>query len=89
MTILKPLSFCIYKGQELGIVTGYFAGNAWKVSDAAFNSITGRSFGWLDSKGMEYRDDKSSFTRPTEDQIISMMTPQLEKMALHLKLISK
>lgn len=56
-------------GTEIGIANGYFAGDAWKISDEAYEQISGRSFGWMDSQGGEYCEDRSKMSRPTEDEV--------------------
>lgn len=73
MKVLNILPFCLFrKGtdrEELGVANGYFAGTAWAESEERFETITGSKFGWLDSKGMHWSNDKGDFSRPTEEEI--------------------
>lgn len=48
------------------VVTSYFAGDAWLVSDEAFEQICGSSFGVvIFEDNVEYRQHKSSIKKPT------------------------
>lgn len=93
-TILKPLAFCKYNGKspEIGIaLLGYFASTAWRKSDKAFNEILGRSFGWYSpDDDCMYKNDKSQFSRPTEDEIIHELwsNENFEKYAMENNLVS-
>ena len=77
MRVVKLLPFCLFKkgtdAQDLGIANGYFAGTAWCESDERYEGISGRKFGWMDSRGVTYCDNKDRMTRPTEAEVIKFM----------------
>ena len=89
----KP--FCLFaKGseqEEIGIASGYFAGNKFAETegDEYITEISGHSFGWYDSNGEYYKNNKHSFTRPTNLQIHDALVnnPELVTIALKMKLI--
>jgi len=76
ITLLNIKPFCIYKvgepKQEVGIASGYFAGDKFAETEGNeyIDDVLGQSFGWYDSEGVYWKDNKFSFTRPTKDQII-------------------
>lgn len=54
---------------------GYFASSAWLISQAKFEDIIGRSFGWycLTDK-TNYRDDKSKFRLMTVEEYLEHLS---------------
>jgi hypothetical protein len=73
------------KAEELGMSTGgYFAGAAWIESDERYNEIIGRSFGWMDSEGAIYCNDKGDMSRPSLEYIQENLPkhPELLKAAI-------
>jgi len=91
ISIINQKPFCLYKGKEVGIATGYFAGDKFAETDGDefITEVSGRSFGWTDNQGIGYKSDKSAFTRPSVDRIIEelMNYPSLMKVASDLGLI--
>ena len=72
ITLINRNPFCLYKNKEIGIAGGYFAGNIFAETegDEYITKVSGRLFGWYDSQGDSYSDDKRHFTRPTNEQIV-------------------
>lgn len=62
-------------GELLCIATkGYFASSAWIESDERFNEVIGSSFGVITGDdGMEYKEDKYKFSRPSLDKIQELL----------------
>lgn len=91
ISIINQKPFCLYKGKEVGIATGCFAGDKFAETDGDefITEVAGRSFGWTDNQGIRYKDDKSAFTRPSVDRIIEelMKYPSLMNVASDLGLI--
>tara|TARA_Y100000034_G_C6870605_1_gene397427 strand:+ start:674 stop:1033 length:360 start_codon:yes stop_codon:yes gene_type:complete len=72
ITLKNRNPFCLYKNVEVGIANGYFAGDTFAKTEGHeyITQVSGRKFGWYDSKGDRYSDDKQYFTRPTDEEII-------------------
>ena len=70
MTITNLLHFCKFTTGEIGIADGYFAGDAWTGGDEAFDRASGVKFGWIDSNGNSFCDDRASFSRPSESEVL-------------------
>lgn len=90
INIIKPNHFCLGPGDALGIADsqGTFASSMWCIDDEAFNSISGNRFGWYAPNGQVYSEDRSIFSRPTDEQIKALMTPAIKKLALEQGLIT-
>jgi hypothetical protein len=73
IVVLNMLPFCKFKNAEIGIASGYFAGDAWCISDEAFKGISGQSFGWYDWHGTRYCDSKHNFSRPDHDEVVKAL----------------
>jgi hypothetical protein len=93
--IIKPNSFCVYQGREIGIaMKGYFASTKFiETNENEFISeVGGTSFGWIDNQGQRYKDSKYSMKRPkNEEEVISALDtyPKLKKVALREGIISE
>ena len=91
ISIINQNPFCLYRDKEVGIATGYFAGSKFAETDGDeyITEVAGRSFGWTDNQGGEYKDDKSAFTRPSADRIVEELIkcPSLMTLASNLGLI--
>ncbi len=78
--------FCLFKNREVGIASGYFAGNMFLTTheDEYITQVSGESFGWFDADGEYFRDSKYDMTRPTEEQIARAILshPDLRERAL-------
>lgn len=64
-----PRSFVIVNANNQrypAVVTGYFAGEAWLISDKVFQQVCGTSFGVLTfDDNIEYRQHSSDISKPT------------------------
>ena len=73
--------FCIFKkdtkNEELGIAAGCFAGDAF-ANGKSLDSVSGRSFGWVDSEGDNYTDDKRYFSRPSVEYVKENISIELQ-----------
>ncbi len=69
MTITNLLHFCKFRTGEIGIADGYFAGDAWTAGDEAFDRVAGDKFGWINSGGNSFCDDRTCFSRPSESEV--------------------
>ena len=95
ITLLNIKPFCMYKAggpkQELGIASGYFAADKFAETegDEYITEIGGQSFGWYDSEGVYWKDNKFLFTRPTKEEIIMacVASDVLAEIAIEMKLI--
>ena len=88
MEILNQKAFVITDNGDIGLAQeGTFAASAWLISDEAFNSISGRSFSWVAPDGGQYTDNRQIFSRPTEEQIKSGLSPRLKEIAVERGLI--
>ena len=95
ITLLNINPFCLYTNPqgwaEVGIAEGYFAGDKFAETegDEYITEISGRSFGWFDSVGNYFKNDKQHFTRPTNKQIIDacLQFDSLSEMAVGKGLI--
>lgn len=69
-------SLTIFRGAggcEWGICNGmYFAGCAYLKGNAELAKVSGRSFGWVDMKGDQYRNDKGDFRRPDHREWVAL-----------------
>jgi len=78
--------FCLFKNREVGIASGYFAGNMFLTTheDEYITQVSGESFGWFDADGEYFRDSKYDMTRPTEEEIARAVLahPDLRERAL-------
>jgi len=78
--------FCLFKNREIGIASGYFAGDMFRKTEGNeyITKVSGEAFGWFDADGEYYRDSKHDMTRPTEQQIASAVLahPELRERAL-------
>jgi hypothetical protein len=70
VTITNLLHFCQFNTGEIGIAEGYFAGDAWMEGDEAFDRVAGDKFGWIDSSGNTFCDDRTCFSRPSESDVL-------------------
>lgn len=78
-TTCVPRSFVILNNKYPAVVSGYFAGDAWMKSEAAFHSISGRSFGVITFDDMcQYKEDKGNINRPTIKQWHDLTNEQKE-----------
>jgi len=91
ITILNIKPFCLFNKKEVGIASGYFAGNRFAETEGNeyITEISGQSFGWFDSNGEYWCQSKHFMTRPTESQVIEacLQSPYLETYAREHKLI--
>ena len=72
ITILNIKPFCLFKKREIGIASGYFAGNKFASTEGNeyITKVSGQSFGWIDNNGEYWCESKHDMTRPTESQVI-------------------
>ena len=56
--------FCLFKNREVGIASGYFAGNMFLTTheDEYITQVSGESFGWFDADGEYFRDSKYDYS---------------------------
>ena len=88
MKVLNLKAFCLTDDGDLGIAKeGTFAATAWLISDEAYDSIGGTKFSWIAPDGGLYTDDRSIFSRPSENDVINKITPRLKEIALEQGLI--
>lgn len=91
IVVKNPNPFCVYKNKEVGIASGYFAGDKFAETDGNeyITEISGRSFGWYDMNGEYHNDDKGHMTRPTIEQIFNacIMSDALASIAMEMGLI--
>ena len=73
MKIINLLHFCKTTDGEIGIADGYFAGDAWMHGDDSFKEVSGKKFGWIDSQGRSYCDDRTFFRRPTDAEVLAAL----------------
>lgn len=89
MEILNLMPFVIDTHGNIGIAEPHtFAASIWRLSDEAFKSISGNKFSWIAPNGESYVDAKGNFSRPTAEQVISGITPELKAKALEQGLIA-
>lgn len=89
MQILSTLPFVLSKDLQIGIASdGTFASQAWRISEEAYQNISGNKFSWWAQDGKEYTDDRSIFRRPTEQMIRALIMPPILKKGLELGLIT-
>jgi hypothetical protein len=74
-TIKDIRPFCLYKDKEIGLANNCFAADKFKETSGNeyITKVSGTSFGWIDNQGVNYRDKKFSFTRPTIEQILEQL----------------
>ena len=78
-TTMVPRSFIITHNKYPACVNGYFAGNAWLISDEAFHQISGNSFGTITFDDMtRYKEDKRLISKPTISQWNELSNEQKE-----------
>ena len=67
--VINSNPFCLYKNREVGIASGYFAGDMFAETDGDeyISKISGRSFGWYDINGEYNKDDKGHMTNHRTD----------------------
>tara|TARA_R110002020_G_scaffold36503_4_gene109779 strand:+ start:2746 stop:3090 length:345 start_codon:yes stop_codon:yes gene_type:complete len=91
IVVINSNPFCLYKNREVGIASGYFAGDMFAAydGDEYITKISGRSFGWYDINGDYHKDDKGHMSRPTVEQICSacIMSDALASIAIEMGLI--
>lgn len=91
LEIVDRRPFCLYKGKEVGIAEGYFAGDRFceTLGDEYITEVSGRSFGWYDSHADYYKDDKSNFTRPSDEELVKglLLNQDLQDLAVKKGLI--
>lgn len=89
MKVRNILPFCLTNKNDLGIALqrGPFASAAWCISEQAFDKISGYKFAWLAPDGYEYIDSKDIMRRPTEQEVLELMSPAIKSMALLMGLI--
>lgn len=88
MKVLNLKAFCLTSDGDIGIAKeGTFAASAWLISDEAYDSIRGTKFSWIAPNGGQYTDDRSIFSRPTENDVINKITPRLKEIAIEQGLI--
>jgi len=90
MKIINILPFCIATPGVLGIANkeGSFASMAWCHSEKLFEETSGSKFWWTEGSD-NWIDHRDNFSRPTEDQVKTMLplNPALHSLALELGLI--
>jgi hypothetical protein len=86
--IITSLPFCKFVGGEVGIADGKLAGEAWREARTITSADTDE-FGWYDSEGNYFINDKHQFSRPDANEIEdALRTSQpLLKLALEQQLI--
>ncbi len=63
------------EGEILGIATkGYFASEAWIVSDESYRKMSGTSFGVITGDDdIEYCEKRNLMSRPTEEKVKELL----------------
>lgn len=89
MKIINLLPFVKTDRGDIGIAekNGPFASAAWCVSEDLFKSTGGSKFGWIAPNGGSYTEDKSIFSRPTEQEVKDGLSDTLTVMAAQMGLI--
>lgn len=91
IVVINSNPFCLYKNKEVGIASGYFAGDMFAAydGDEYITEVSGRSFGWYDINGDYHNDDKSYMSRPTAQQICDacIISDALASIAMEMGLI--
>lgn len=85
--ILNSNAFCLFEKETLGIAGSTFAASGWRISDEIYNNVRGQKFGWIASNGDYYTNLREYFSRPTEDQIQTLMTESLLDQAVEQKIV--
>lgn len=86
--VLNLLPFVKTDRGDIGIAQdGTFAATAWRISDTAYNQVSGYKFSWIAPDGQSYIDDRIIFNRPTEEEVLKSITPALQHIALEEGLI--
>ena len=91
-TILHPNMFCIYraigKDDELVIASvSYYASEAWTRGRLAYIKCKYSTFGFISSNGLTYRENRGHFSRPTNEDVHRLITPEIAEIALNMGII--
>jgi hypothetical protein len=92
-SILKPSSFCLYKHDEVGVVSPeHLAGDVFSryPGNEYLNDVTSTRIPWMGYEMYSYSSNKHSITRPTEAQVISTLIahPTLREYCIEQGLVS-